>query len=169
MDTMFGWLFAGVAVVAVAFIFFFILILAAAAYIMTAIGLNRLAQRRGLEHHWFAWIPILRWYIYAKIIGEKLTVGQRTIKDFPVWYTVIISTSGIVSSFLALIPFIGWLASALVIPFVLVVQVYVMYRFFSLFEDKNAVAYTVIGTLIPFGFPILLLILKEKPMVEAEV
>jgi hypothetical protein len=160
-DTMTGMFLAGFGIFIFVFILVFILF-AIGFYVLKAIGIYRLAQRRGIDHAWVAWIPFAQNYVYAEIIGQELTVGKYTIPQFPWIYIVMLYGSSIVAGILSIVPFIGWVLAALLGPVIYVAYVYVMYRFFKIFEGDNAVVNTVICTIFPVVFPIMVLVMREK-------
>ena len=77
-------------------------------------------------------------------------------------YIAITCGSPFIAFDLNLIPFWGGLLALLLEPAIFVVGIYVMYRFFKIFEGDNAVVYTVICAIFPVVFPVMVLILREK-------
>ncbi|MEI8200585.1 MAG: hypothetical protein WCG21_11015 [Eubacteriales bacterium] len=131
-------------------------------FLAKAFGFYRIAQRKGIEHAWIAWIPFAQAYLYAEIIGEEITIGTVKIPQFPWVYIAITYGSPFIAFVLSLIPFWGGLLALLLGPAIYVAGIYVMYRFFKIFEGENAVVYTVISAIFPVVFPIMVLILREK-------
>ncbi len=160
-DTMIGMFMAGFGI----FFFIFIMVIVLIAigfYVLKAIGLYRIAQRKGIDHAWVAWIPFAQNYVYAEIIGQQLTIGKYTIPQFPWIYIVMIYGSSFVATILSVIPVVGWAIAALLGPLVYVACVYIMYRFFKIFEGDSAAVNTVICTIFPVVFPIMILVMREK-------
>jgi len=148
-----------------AFIFVMLLIIILIAigfYVLKAIGLYRIAQRKGFAHAWLAWIPFAQTYLYAEIIGPELKIGTVKIPQFPWIYVAIIYGSTFIAGILSLIPVIGWILSALLGPAIYAASIYVMYRFFKIFEGDNAIINTVICAIFPVVFPIMILVMREK-------
>lgn len=148
--------------------FFFVILFAAILfgivfYILQAIGLYRIAQRKGIDHAWLAWIPFAQTYLYAEVIGKEIMIGTIKIPQFPWAYIAIIYGTSLIAGILNVIPFFGQILVALLGPAIYVVSIYVMYRFFKLFEGENAVIYTVICAIFPFIMPIMILVLRDKP------
>jgi len=145
-----------------------IIILCAAAllsiglFLAKAFGLYRIAQRKGIDHAWIAWIPFVQAYLYAEIIGEEIMVGTVKIPQFPWIYIAITYGSPFIAFILSLIPFWGGLLALLLGPAIYAAGIYVMYRFFKIFEGDNAIVYTVICAIFPVVFPVMVLILREK-------
>ena len=136
--------------------------LAIGLFLMKAIGLYRIARRRGIEHAWIAWIPFVQTYLYAEIIGEEISIGSVKIPQFPWVYTAISYGSPVIAFVLGLIPIWGGLLALLLGPAIYVAGIYVMYRFFMVFEGNNAIVYTVICAIFPVVFPVMVLVLREK-------
>ena len=140
----------------------FITLLCIGLFFIKAFGLYRLAQRKGIEHAWLAWIPFAQTYLYAELIGQDLTIGTVKIPQFPWAYIAITYGSSLIAGVLGAIPFIGWLVAALLGPAIYIASIYVMYRFFKIFEGDNATINTVICALFPVVFPIMILVMREK-------
>lgn len=160
-DTAAGMFMAGLG----AFFFFFMLIVILVLigfYVLKAFGLYRIAQRKGIEHAWLAWVPFAQTYLYAEIIGQEIMIGKTKIPQFPWAYVAIIYGSSFIASILSMIPFFGWILAALLGPAIYIISIYVMYRFFKIFEGDNAVVNTVICTIFPVVFPIMILVMREK-------
>ena len=47
------------------------------AFIVTALGLHRLAIKRRLLSPWIAWIPVIRHYLLGQLAGRTLRVSER--------------------------------------------------------------------------------------------
>jgi len=131
-------------------------------FVVKAFGFYRIAQRKGIEHAWIAWIPFVQAYLYAKIIGEEIKIGTVKIPQFPWIYIAITYGSPIIAFVLNLIPFWGGLLALLLGPAIYAAGIYIMYRFFKIFEGDNAVVYTVICAIFPVVFPFMVLVLREK-------
>jgi len=158
-------------------------------YILTAIAVYRIAKRREIDHAFLAWIPIAQNYLYAELIGTSVKVGNVTVPQYPWIYVGIISGGSFlagliqnvsqISSYNSLEQMsnygqtmaanIGTLAGAIIglvlYLIIAVVRIYTMYRVFKLFKG-NTILYTVLGALILFAEPIILLILGSRPFAE---
>lgn len=147
------------------FFFVFILVivlLCIGLFVIRAFGLYRLAQRKEIEHAWLAWIPFAQTYLYAELIGQELAVGTVKIPQFPWLYIAVTYGSSFIAGVLSAIPLIGWLLAAILGPVIYIASIYVMYRFFKIFEGDNAEVNTVICALFPIVFPIMILVMREK-------
>jgi len=175
-----------------AFLMIFLAVLflvAVANYVMTAIAVYRIANRRGIDHAFLAWIPVAQLYLYAVLIGTNVKVGNVTVPQYPWIYTGIICLGGFVSGMIQNVSRLaalrtsdqlsnygtmmasnfgstaGVLIGGALYLIIMVVRIYTMYRVFKLFKG-NTVLYTVLGAIIPFAEPIILLILGNKPFAE---
>lgn len=168
-----------------------ITIIAVIYHFLTAIGVYRIAKRRGIKYAFLAWIPIAQTYLYAKFIGTNVKIGNATIPQFPWIYTGILVLAGSVSNYIqSLSPFSlitllgqilnyiegqtpvvnfanlpGTIIGLLLLIVVQAVRIFTMYRVFRLFRG-NAVLLTVLGAVIPFAEPVILLVLGGRPFVE---
>lgn len=167
-DVLVGLLY-GVAGFVIAVILFIAFLVWAALFIIQAVGMYRIAQRKGITHAWLAWIPGARKYLYAEIIGTDLKVGQTTIPQFPWIYIAVTFGSFLISAPLNAIPVVGTLLSMLLGLALFAVEIYLMYRFFKLFEGENTVVFTVICAILGFVFPFLVLYLRNKPFAAGEI
>lgn len=159
------------AVIAAFGIFFFVflfvgIMIGVAMFVLQAFGLYRIAQRKGIEHAWLAWIPFAQTYVYAEIIGEEITVGTLRIQQFPWVYVAVTYGSALIAGILSAIPFIGWALSLLLGPVIYAASIYVMYRFFKKFQGDSAVVFTVISAIFTIAFPFLVFSLREKPFAD---
>mgnify|MGYP001273112149 CR=1 FL=1 len=180
--------------VALFFIFIFIVLaaiflIALINYILISIAVYRIAKRRGIDHAFLAWIPVAQNYLYAELIGTNVKVGNVTVPQYPWIYVGIVNggtfLAGIIQNVSQLSSLnsleqmsnyghsiasnFGTMAASLIALalylVITVVRIYTMYRVFKLFKG-NTVLYTVLGSLILFAEPIILLILSNKPFAE---
>ena len=150
-------------------IWFFAALIGIGFYVVSAISLYTIAQRKGIEHPYLAWIPIAQDYLFAEIIGKELKVGTTTIPYFPWLYIAVLYAGNIIFSILALIPFFGWIIRLLSIPIMIAIVIYVTYRFFKLFDGGNEVALTILSTIFPVSRPFIFLYLRNKPFVQEPI
>jgi hypothetical protein len=47
------------------------------AFIVTALGLHRLAIQRKMLYPWMAWVPVIRYYLLGQMVGHTLRVSAR--------------------------------------------------------------------------------------------
>lgn len=152
------------------FVFIFVLILVGIGFfVIKAFGFYKIAQRKGIDHAWLAWIPFAQTYLYAEIIGEELVVGKTKIPHFPWLYIAVMFGSSIISGILSLIPIIGWLLALMLGPVLFLINIYIMYRFFRIFTGDNEVVNTVICTIFPVVFPVMVLVMRNKPFATDNV
>ncbi len=144
------------------------LVLWLAYFLLTAFSLYHIAQRRGIEHPYLAWIPFAQTYLYAEIIGTNLKVGTKTIPQFPWIYVGINYGSFIIRQVLRVIPVIGFLLRLLMGPAIYAINVYVLYRFYKSFATGNEVVFTILSAIVPVAIPFIFLYLRKMPFAEEE-
>ena len=151
-------------------------VIALISYIFQSLGMYKIAQRRHYPNPWMAWIPYANMYLYAVLIDQDLVVGKRTIRNFPVWYTVypfIISGASIVLQIIAIVPIIGWIIGGLggLACWVASVtfSVYVKYRFYKKYRLDQATLFTVLSFLVPLAEPFIIFNMSRKPFVGEAV
>ena len=114
-------------------------IFAVVAYVFSALGLMTLANNKGIENAWLAWIPIANLYILGKIV-ETVDIGTWTVPKLE----LILPLSVPALWLLNFIPVIGWLASIAVLVF----YGFVLHKLFSKYRPEQAVLYTVLSIVL---------------------
>lgn len=120
-------------------------------YLMFAFGLKKLAEREGIEHAWFAFIPLLQLYLMGEIAQDKVSV-----QGLPQW----LLWGAIGNVLLSWIPVINILVM-FVYYILIVVTLYYIFDKYS----KNALIFTIFSFL--FGlYPIFIYIIRNNPKQE---
>ncbi len=165
-----------IVILSTVFILFAILI-GIAFYVFSSLMFYRLAQKRGVEHAWLAWIPYANLYLHGQIAGPMNLFGKIRIEKtglvlllapLAVW------ASCLILGVLAMIPFLGILFGIVgaLLGFVgplalLVLNLCILYRIYSPYLPRNTVlVYTlvsIIGVTVPF---FIFSILKKEPISE---
>ena len=136
------------------FFAFFSFAIAVAAYVLTAIGLSKLAQKQNIPNAWLAWVPIAQLYIIGVIIKE-VKLGSFTIPRME----LVLPLGAVAVGVLSAIPFLGGLvALAFAVLFV-----YTLYLLFKLYVPESAVLYTVLSAIGLFA--IFIFIIRDKDQV----
>lgn len=136
-----------------------VLVIGLVFYVLKSIGLYTLAQNRGIENPWLAWIPITDLYITGMLVGEMDLFGLH-IDNLGLWFPV--ATVG--GSLLCGIPVLGVL-----IWFVLMIfLVMFLYKLFDMYST-NAILFTILSLLLGL-FPIFIFAIRnnEKQVSAAE-
>ncbi|UNC90759.1 hypothetical protein [Candidatus Contubernalis alkaliaceticus] len=121
-------------------------------YVLLAMGLYTMANNKGLENPWFAWVPILQFYILGQII-EEMRFGNFEVPNVPVALVV----AAVAPAILGTIPLIGWLISLAS----MVILLYSLYLLFDKYSD-NAVLKTVLSVVLPFLGPIFVFMMRNE-------
>lgn len=119
-----------------------------ALYIFYAFSLFKLAQKRGVEMAWLAWIPVAQFYVLGKMVKSV------KISTFEVPSLEIVLPVGFI---LTAIPVVGWLVSIALF----VVMIFTFMALYKQYVPENAVLYTVLSFL---GIPLPFLLLKLSKM-----
>ena len=121
----------------------FAFVFAIAAYVLIALALMTMAQNKGIEYPWLAWLPVGNMYIVGKIIG-KLNVFGIEIEN-PEMVLPIASLAGF---FLAAIPLIGFLLSLAV----MVLSLVAFYNLIEMYKKGSGALYLILLIFIaPLG------------------
>lgn len=122
-------------------------------YVLKSIGLATMAEKRGIENAWLAWIPIADLYIMGLLVGELDIFGYR-LENLGLWTPVIIAGG----SMLGNLHGIGWLFSLASFIF----AVLLIYRLFEMYTTQ-AVLYTVLSILLCL-FPVFIYLIRNNQL-----
>lgn len=132
-----------------------ILLVCLAFYILKGYALYKMANRRGIENAWLAFIPIGMEYITGKLVGEVAVTGTFKI-DAAIGLTVGSILCGILTMLLG---FIGGIFS-------LAYWIYyylAYYKLFMSYRSDKAGLYIILSMhLNPIAVPIILFTLKDR-------
>ena len=134
------------------FVMFLFFVVGLICYILLAAGLYTMANNKGIENPWFAWIPILQLYTLGQII-EEIRFGDFEVPNVP----LALVAAALAPIVLGWIPLLGWLitlASA-------VLGIYSLYLLFEMYSE-NAVVKTILSVVIPFLGPIFVFMLRNE-------
>lgn len=157
-----------------------------AAYILTALAIYRISVRRGLQHPWFAWVPVVNCWLLGSISDQyqyvvkgenkskrKWLISLNILKAV-LWLLVIILA--IVAAGMLIVDgsaeIIGLLVAflGLLLPFVAVIIAFCVIRYMALFDvyrsldPSNAVMYLVLSILFSPTEPFFLFFNREKDL-----
>lgn len=124
-------------------------------YILTSLGLMKLAQRRGIENPWLAWIPIANVYILGKLVGS-FDIGTKNVNKLEFVLPIVL----VVQVVLGAIPFLGSLISLAA----WILYIFVAIKLFKMYAPTNYVLYTVLSAIGLFG--IMFFIIRNNDPVE---
>lgn len=120
-------------------------------YILGSLGLMKMAQNRGIENPWLAWIPVANAYILGRILKD-VDVFHYNIGKLEMVLPLGLVASGI----LGRIPLIGWLLSIAIF----IVTIFVFIKLYKMYAPANYVLYTVLSVI---GlFPIFVFIVRNN-------
>lgn len=135
-------------------------------YIIQAYGLYKMAQRRGIEHAWLAYVPVAQYYIMGALLGNTEIKGIR----FNPAFALPISTVAIPSVCVVLmfIPILGWIAIAAISVAYIVVYYILLYRLFQLYKPESAAMYVALSIIFSgIATPIIFFSLRKADLVTA--
>lgn len=121
-------------------------IIGIAVYIFFAFSLYKLAQKRGVDLAWLAWIPIAQMYVIGKMV-KSVKLGTFEVPSLE----IVLPVAMLASSLLGAIPVIGWLISLAY----LILIVLTAYNLYKQYLPEQAILYMVLsifGITIPFFF-----------------
>jgi len=129
-------------------------ILGIVAYVLTALGLYKMAQKQGEPNAWLAWIPIAQLYIIGKIVKE-VKLGTMVIPRMD----LVLPLGALAIAVLSWVPAINVLISLAYYA----LFIYTLYLMFKKYVPDQAVLYTVLSALGLFA--IFIFIIRDKEQV----
>ena len=157
-----------------------------AAYILTALAVYRIADRRGLNHPWLAWIPVANVWLLGSISDQYQYVVKGEIKSKRKWMLVLSILQSILVTLLLVLCIvtvssliisepseaIGPVVAALglVLPLagvaiaLYVIRYMALYDVYRSLDPGNAVLYLVLSILFSTTEPFFLFFNREKEL-----
>lgn len=132
--------------------FIFMLLISLAFYILSSLGLYKLAVRRYLEKPWLAWIPIANLYVLAKLV-ESLKIGDFEIPMLE----MVLPLGALVCYLITSIPVIGFIISILYTILLLLV----LYNLYKIYRPDSAVLWIILSIVFPFLIAVFIFIIRE--------
>ena len=124
-------------------------------YILSALGLKKLADNRGIENSWIAFIPVLQVYILGLLI-EDLEIFGYEIPELPIVLPIMLAINPIIAK----IPVVGSLFSLLSF----IVFCFALHKLYKLYAPESATLYIVLSIVLPFMGPILIFSIRDNTL-----
>ncbi len=121
-------------------------------YLLMAIGLKKMADNRGIENSWLAFIPIGNMYILGMVVGDIELFGNTIPHNE--W----ILLAGCLVSF---VPVIGQFLAIIFSIYLIIV----FYNVYKMYAPGKEVMYTILSVIFPFLGPVFFFILRDKEAV----
>lgn len=138
------------------FVLFIFTILGLILYFLQAYGLYKMAENRGLENSWLAFIPVANLYIMGQLTGPFNLAGMELRQP-----ELILPILTIVSIGLSGVPVLGAIANVLVI----VLGIVALYYLFLRYIPSSAILYTILSVVFPPLGAIFIFRLRNNPIV----
>lgn len=124
-------------------------------YVLMSLGLMKLAENKGIENAWLAWIPIANMYILGLVI-EDLQIFNYDIPKIE----VVLPVGSLVVGILGAIPVLGQLIA---IAFA-IVSIAALYKLFKMYRPESAVLFTVLGIILGLAPVFVFIIRNDQPV-----
>ena len=134
-------------------IMFFLIIPAIILYVLSSIGLYRLAANKGIASPFLAWLPYGRDYLLGEIIGEKVVFFSPVV-PYAQW---ILLFAPVAISILSFAQPIGAICTAVFALYAYCAH----YRLFKLYRPNSAMLYLVLSIILPFLLPIFVFVIRN--------
>lgn len=133
-------------------------------FVLMAIGLYGLAKTENTGNEWFAFIPILQFYIVGKILKE-VKISTYTIPQLELVLPLAPIAVLIAGSILGIIPLIGGLLSIILNIAFAIFSIIVLFNFYKRYKGDSATLMTALSVILFFMGPIYVFNLKNaKPL-----
>lgn len=133
-------------------------------YVLFAIGLYGLAKTENTGNEWFAFVPILQFYIVGKILKE-VKISTYTVPQLELVLPLAPIAVLIAVSILGIIPLIGGLLGLILNIALAIFSIIVTFNFFKRYKGEKATLMTVLSVILFFMGPIYVFNLKNaKPL-----
>lgn len=143
---------------------FLIFIIGIGLFILIAIGLYGLAKTEHTGNEWFAFIPILQFYIVGKVLKE-IKISTFTIPQLELVLPLAPIAVLIAGSILEIIPLLGGLLSLILNIAYAIFSIIVLFNFYKRYKGDSATLMTVLSVILFFMGPIYVFNLKNaKPL-----
>lgn len=130
------------------------LIVGIAFYVLMALGLYRMAENKGIDNPWLAWVPIGNLWVLGAIV-ETIDLGDRKFDNAGIIL--------VVGAFVGMIPLIGTLLALAY----LVVTYFVYFKLFKMYAPGKEVMYLVLSIIFSgIALPIIIFMIKDNTPVE---
>ncbi len=123
-------------------------------YILTALGLKKLADNRGIENSWIAFIPVFQVYILGLLIVDLEIFGYE-IPELPIVLPIML----VISPIIIKIPGVGSLFSFLSF----IVFCFALHK---LYAPESATLYIILSIVLPFMGPILIFSIRDNELLN---
>lgn len=134
-----------------------VLILILSMYVLSSMGLYRLAINQKLDRPWLAWIPIANMYILGSLI-KSLKIDSYEIPNIelvlPIGFLLVMLFSSI--------PLIGWVIN--IAYFILCL--FAIYKLYKMYRPDQAVVWLILSIILPFMGPIFIFIIRNDTPVS---
>lgn len=137
-----------------------IVIVAVILYVFTALALFTMAKNKGIDHAWFAWIPVLQNYLQGELIDDVVPFfSPNTLIPYAKW---ILLGGAILVSCLSQVQYLGTILAV-----VYAVYYYLaLYRLYKLYDADHCVVYTVLSIIFAVTGPFFMFAIRNNTPVE---
>ena len=137
-----------------------ILIVAVILYVFTALSLFTMAKNKGIDHAWFAWIPVLQNYLQGELIDDVVPFfSPSTLIPQAKW---ILLAGAILVGCVSQVKYVGSIVAV-----VYAVYYYLaMYRLYKLYDADHCVVYTVLSIIFAVTGPFFMFAIRNNSPVE---
>lgn len=133
------------------------LILIITMYVLSSVGLYRLAINQKIDNPWIAWIPIANMYILGSLI-KNIKIDSYEIPRIE----LVLPIGCLLTMLLSPIPLIGWIIN--IAYFVLCLLT--IFKLYKMYRPNQAVVWLILSIILPFMGPIFLFVMRNDTPVE---
>ena len=137
------------------------LIIGITLYVLFALGLYGIAKNESMGNEWFAFIPILQFYIVGKALKE-LKISTYVIPSLEIVLPLSPIAVMLAARILGVIPILGGLLNLILNLAYTVFGIIVMYHFYKRYKGDQAALMTVLSVILFFMGPIFVFTMRNS-------
>ncbi len=130
----------------------FMLIVGLVLYLLMALGLKKMADNRGIQNSWLAFIPIGNMYILGMVVGDIELFGN--VIPHNEWILL-------AGSLVSFVPVIGQFLAIIFSIYVIIV----FYNVYKMYAPGKEVMYTILSVIFAFMGPIFIFMIRDNEAV----
>lgn len=140
------------------FMFLVLMAVGIVLYFLFAFGLYKLAQNRGIELSWLAFVPIAQMYIVGLLIKE-LKIFSFAVPN----PELVLPGAALVNLLLSKVDIIGPLTTLAVV----VLDIAAFYWLLKRYKGDSATVMTVVSVILPFMGPIFVFMMRDAKSLDS--
>jgi hypothetical protein len=136
--------------------------IAFATYILSSIGLSKLAKEIEIPYQFYAWIPFVKLYLLGELIGDQVEIRGKTYRYVKITLVVISFALYLVMTALFELPGIWSNLGIILLCFTWIYVVFCMFSLYEIYIPDKAKKYALITMIVPFMAPVFIFRIRNN-------